>query len=183
MLPEMAAHNLNPALHHESKSCFCTCLALSKQSAEIAFPVMKQCGDGHWTPQSHRISNKYLQQVNFVVRMETMQQETERLLRRIGAWEEYGTHDTRPTTTTTSTTNSSITGTQPARRAGQNHATGASSKLAQHITPKLYQELFEYYRVDYENPYFNFTPPNLSWVESSFSQHLPPLTNQVAVSL
>ena len=161
-----------------------TCRRRLKQSAEAAFPVMKQCNDVHWKPQSRRISHKYMQQVNFVGRMETMEQDTERLLRQIGAWEQYGTHGTMPITTTTiSTTNSSITGTQPARRAGQNHATGAPSKLAQHITPKLYQELLDYYRVDYVNPYFNFTPPNLSWVEQSSSQLPPPLTNQVAVSL
>ena len=156
------------------------CLARSKQSAEAAFPIMKQCRDFHWTPQSHRISRKYLQQVNFIGRMETMQQDTERLLRRIGAWEQYGTHSTSTMTTTRNATHASNF-TQP-RHAGQHHSTGASSKLAQHITPKLYQQLLEYYRVDYENPYFNFTPPNLSWVDQSFSHH-PPLTNQVAVSL
>ena len=157
-----------------------TCRSRLKQSAEAAFPIMKQCTDQHWRPQSHRISHKYMQQVNFIGRMETMQQDTERLLRHIGAWEQYGTHSISTKTTTANSTYSSNF-TQP-RHAGQHHATGASSKLAQHITPKLYQQLLEYYRVDYDNPYFNFTPPNLSWLEqeSSLQQHALS-TKQLAV--
>ena len=154
-----------------------TCRSRLKQSAEAAFPVMKQCADFHWTPQSHRISHKYMQQVNFIGRMETMQQDTERLLRRIGAWEEYGTSTTTPKTST-SMTNSSNPTRHPA--VGRNHATGASSKLAQHITPKLYQQLMEYYRVDYKNPYFNFPKPNGSWLDQSSSQHQPS-TKQLAM--
>ena len=159
-----------------------TCLALSNQSAEIAFSVMKQCVDVHWAPQSNRISHKYMRQVNFIGRMETMQQDSERLLRRIGAWKQYGTHSTSTTTTNItipSSANTSYIGTNKPRHAGQSHATGASSKMAKHITPKLYQELLEYYRVDYENPYFNFTIPNMTWLEESFQQQ--PLTSQLEV--
>ena len=50
-----------------------SCRRRLKQSAEAAFPIMKQCNDIHWKPQNQRISHKYMQQVNFVGRMETMQ--------------------------------------------------------------------------------------------------------------
>ncbi|KAL7565636.1 hypothetical protein ACA910_018996 [Epithemia clementina (nom. ined.)] len=69
-----------------------SCGAQIKQSPQAALSIIRQgCPDNpHWRPQSKRISQKYLQHVNFIGRLETVQQDSETLLRRIGAWEKFG---------------------------------------------------------------------------------------------
>ncbi|KAL7569570.1 hypothetical protein ACA910_013936 [Epithemia clementina (nom. ined.)] len=66
------------------------CVDQINESAQAAFAILKNCSDPHWMPQSKRISAKYLQQVNFLSRLETVQQDSETLLRRIGAWHDFG---------------------------------------------------------------------------------------------
>ena len=154
--------------HNDS---FAACRRAVKTSAEQAFEIMKDCPNGHWLPQSHRIRRKYMQQINFVGRLETVQDDAQRLLRRIGAWEDFGQSGWGPNQTdaifaTRISPNDATTMTGEQKKAaflGQHHATFASTKLKQHIPPTLYPKLLEYYREDYENPLFHFTIPDLGY--------------------
>ena len=158
-------------------------------SATRAFNIVKTCRNGHWAPQSHRISPKYRAQVNFVGRLETVTADSERLLRQIGAWEKFGRTGWGPqgtdrffaprNMTTTSSNNhkqnesmasdsssSSQSQTaqspQPPTPHHDPHFTHAASHMAQHMTPKLYAQLLEYYAEDYATTWFGFVPPNQS---------------------
>ncbi|KAL7578660.1 hypothetical protein ACA910_009802 [Epithemia clementina (nom. ined.)] len=162
-----------------------TCKQMVLASAESAFPIMKRCNnDEHWITQSKRISPKYMQQINFIGRIETVQEDSEALLRRIGAWETFGQTGWGPNGTDPifKPRSKEAAGNkkplEPQQKQqkpvhtgnfaqgkhmidGQNHATHARDKLTQHITPKLYGQLLEYYHEDYENPWFNFSAPKL----------------------
>ena len=180
---------------------------LQTSSLEIAFPLLRTCRNRHWIPQSQRMSNKFWRHINFWGRIETVQEDAERLLRRIGAWEQYGQtgwgiNGTEPVFTTRSSSSSNnnnnqnhnnqshsrnnnrrprqasrqqrqrqqgqLQQQQQQRRRetldgrpedGQAHATHAHDKLFQYLTPKLYQQLSEYYRRDYQHPYLCLTQP------------------------
>ncbi|KAL7573552.1 hypothetical protein ACA910_008691 [Epithemia clementina (nom. ined.)] len=66
------------------------CVSNLKESLEKALPIMEQCNDPHWALQSDRISAKYQTRLNFIGNLDSIQQDSEALLRRIGAWDEFG---------------------------------------------------------------------------------------------
>jgi hypothetical protein len=130
--------------------------ARSSPAAFLDFVRHQPCDNSHWRPQSRRMEPKYWERIDFVGHMETVAQDAERLLRKIGAWEQYGAagwplHHVNGTTTTDGRIFAS-TG-----KSGRKHATGAASKLVQYVTPTLERALEEYYVADYTHPLLNLT--------------------------
>jgi hypothetical protein len=54
--------------------------------------VKMTCKDTHWAPQRSFIDDKWWPSINFVGHLETAAADMEQLLRRVGAWEQYGTN-------------------------------------------------------------------------------------------
>lgn len=52
--------------------------------------VIPSCSDPHWMPQAYRMEGKYWKYINFVGRFETLENDTRKLLKHIGAWDDYG---------------------------------------------------------------------------------------------
>lgn len=140
---------------HEDIAC---CSILKKCNEKITnipsfLETIRNCHDDHWAPQSNRLDEKYWKYINFVGRMETMSEDTEKLLRRVGAWEEYaksgwGTYHNKSMIETNG--------------GSQTHTTGSSSKLLEWFTPDLERMVEDFYSEDYKNPVLNFEKVNFT---------------------
>ncbi len=114
--------------------------------------IMRQCGDPHWQPQSKRLdAASNWQFINFVGRFERRMEDTHKLLKRIGAFDEFGKSgwDSKNASLAVFETNTAL------------HKTGSSKKMDQHYTEQVRKNVLEYYRKDYEMEIFNFTSPIL----------------------
>lgn len=114
--------------------------------------LTRKCKDDHWQPQALRMDpndpmSTIWKTINFVGHWESIQEDAQRLLRKIGAWDDYGASgwDSR----------------------GQHfifqsmetvsHKSGASQRLAQYYTPQLEAEIGERYSIDYDHPVLGLT--------------------------
>mmetsp|Transcript_12332 Transcript_12332/g.35173 ORF Transcript_12332/g.35173 Transcript_12332/m.35173 type:complete len:698 (-) Transcript_12332:2054-4147(-) len=115
--------------------------------------TIQTCQNDHWEPQNHRMEAKYWKYINFVGHMENINHDTKKLLKRVGAWEEYGKTGWGPHR------NESMV-----RTAGgsQSHKTDSSSKIYQWFNPKNERLVEKFYIDDYENQLFNFQITNLT---------------------
>lgn len=123
------------------------------QTSPMAFLefVERYCNNAHWRPQSLRLTDKYWPVINFVGHMETVAEDAERLLRQVGAWEEYGASgwgESSSQDSSSSIFQSSL---------GRTHATSAASRLASLLSASLENELERFYAKDYEHPVLNLT--------------------------
>ncbi|CAB9517487.1 carbohydrate [Seminavis robusta] len=109
--------------------------------------AIHNCKDSHWDPQSERMETKYWKYLNFIGHLETVQQDAKRLLRKIGAWEQYGKNGWGKNETSAIFESAD----------GTHHANNAKSKLQEYLYPELEQEVEEFYEDDYNNKLFNFT--------------------------
>lgn len=100
------------------------------------------------------MEEKYWKYINFVGHMETMDRDAQRLLKRIGAWDEYGK------TGWGKNGNSSMVEKSGSNR--QSHTTGANNRILQWFTPERERLIESFYAKDYENPIFNFSVKNLT---------------------
>jgi hypothetical protein len=98
------------------------------------------------------MEDKYWKHINFVGKMETINEDTEKLLKKVGAWDDYGKTGWGPNR------NQSITETSGGK---QSHKTGSASKIDQWFTPNTERLVEDFYRADYENPVFDFAITNL----------------------
>lgn len=91
------------------------------------------------------MEEKYWKYINFVGHMEHQEHDAEVLLRKIGAWDTYGTSGwgDNGTEHVFQTSGSGL---------GRRHATGARDKLKQYLTPADEAALEEWYAQDYANP-------------------------------
>ena len=99
------------------------------------------------------MEEKYWGYINFVGRLENMNEDAERLLKRVGAWEEYGQNGWGPYR------NESIIS---ATGGEQSHKTGSNSKIYQWFTPEKERRIEKFYIEDYDNKAFNFKITNLT---------------------
>lgn len=116
---------------------------------EDFYVIAKNCDNPHWRPQSRRLpqSKDWNDAINFVGYMETIQADSERLLRQIGAWDDFG----RTGWGGNNHTNDSIFH----GSLGRKHATSASSHRYEHVSPELEAMLrTELYAQDYQHPVF-----------------------------
>lgn len=95
-----------------------------------------------------RMEEKYWPYINFVGHMENMSHDAEALLRRVGAWEQFG---------------ASGWGTNKTERifegpSGRQHATNATEKLKQYLTPSDEQILDRWYAPDYNHSVMGLEP-------------------------
>jgi hypothetical protein len=130
--------------------------------------VMTRCHDIHWQPQYKRLTKAInWKHINFVGRFENKMEDTHSLLRRIGAFDDYGAFgwgerktnnngngNGNQSTTTTQTKSLSIFETNTAW-----HSTGSGNKVDEYYTDKLLESVVRYYRKDYDLELFNFTIP------------------------
>jgi hypothetical protein len=111
-------------------------------------------------PQNERMENKYWKYINFVGHMSNMKDDTEKLLKRLGAWDEYGQTGWGPYRN-----ESIVQGSSPSSSSGsatQNHATGSSNKIHQWYNPENERLVEKFYADDYKNELFDFKIVNLT---------------------
>lgn len=111
------------------------------------------CEDPHWTLQSNRMESKYWPHINFIGHLESAAQDAEVLLRRVGAWDEYGASGWG-----SSGQNSIFAENQSP------HTTGSKNRLAAYYTPQLERVVdFELYRKDYEHAFLGLKIKPIDW--------------------
>ncbi len=110
--------------------------------------VMTDCDDIHWQPQHKRMNMDNWKLINFVGKMENVMNDTHLLLKRIGAFEEFGASGWGEFR------NESIFQSNAA-----GHQTGSSKKVKEYYTPELFNQVLEHVRGDYEMELFDFTIP------------------------
>lgn len=59
-------------------------------SLDLFVELVKECDQPYWRPQSRRMEPKYFNYINFLGHHETIQDDSMKLLQKIGAWEEFG---------------------------------------------------------------------------------------------
>jgi hypothetical protein len=122
-------------------------------TAQGFLELIHTCHDSHWVPQHYRLPPRLWKYVNFVGKFENVQEDANRLLQRIGAWEEYGS------------TGWGADGNLSIFQKGettQTHVTNSQTKIWQWYTPALERKVEAFYAMDYANPIFNFTMQNLT---------------------
>ena len=135
-----------------SKCCSYTgkCVDQAKSSLSGFLQIIYICDNAHWRPQWKRMEEKYWPYINFVGRMETIQDDAERLLKKVGAWDMYGKSGWG------SSGKDSIFQAK-AGGVGRHHATNAKNKLKSYFTPDLEMLVDQFYAGDYEHSILNFT--------------------------
>jgi len=108
------------------------------------------CEDAHWRTQNDRIDFKFWSYMDDIGHVETAAADSERLLKRIGAWEEFGAsgwghNGTLP-----------IFGSKETEAAGT-HSTYAEYQVWKYYTPEIEKAVERRYQEDFDNPLFNFT--------------------------
>lgn len=101
--------------------------------------VVPNCKDKHWEPQHQRVDAKYWSHMNFVGHMESMAADAQRLLERVGAWDDYGSHGWPPN------------GQSVFQGTAVKHATDSSGLLRSYFTPQLEALVDRMVLPDYEN--------------------------------
>lgn len=123
----------------------------SKTNFSDFLNLARRCENEHWSPQNRRIDAKYWPYMNFVGHMDSAAEFAERLLRHVGAWEEFGATGWGPNG------NESIF--LPHQKA--KHATSAKDRMKNYYTPDLERAVDDYCYLDYLVPYMNMTKRTL----------------------
>lgn len=126
------------------------------------------CPDDHWKPQHKRLAPSNYKFINFVGKFETIMEDTHRLLKQIGAFEEFGSHGWgidkyQQTNEFTGQTLNITKSLAIFERNHANHKSGASNQWSKDLyyTDSLRRLVYEWYRKDYECELYNFTKPKL----------------------
>lgn len=142
---------LDKALHANSSYVVGACCKTKRDCWEQAqtfagfFELTEQCLDTHWRPQSQRMEPKYLPLLDFVGHMETLESDAEKLLKKIGAWEDYGAFGWG-----TDGTERIYQSSSSVHHATSSSKSDSSSRLAKYYTPELERVVEARYAVDYE---------------------------------
>mmetsp|Transcript_790 Transcript_790/g.1756 ORF Transcript_790/g.1756 Transcript_790/m.1756 type:complete len:389 (-) Transcript_790:64-1230(-) len=155
----------NPKLQNNKRvelELYRRCLPLSpleKDTTEDTFPFryfvdkfMAHCRDPHWEPQSNRLKAANWKKINFVGHFDNLKEDAHQLLRKIGAFEEFGL-GWGPENKTIFEKNLVL------------HATSSKDKLHRYFhgnSTELETIVLKYYRNDYLNEVINLTKPE-SW--------------------
>lgn len=112
--------------------------------------LTRVCEDEHWRPQNDRVDYKYWPYINYIGHIETAAADAESLLKKIGAWDEFGKtgwgrhHNKKIFATADIATTEA-------------HYTWSNKEVWKWYTPAIEQQVERKYRGDYENPLFDFT--------------------------
>ena len=143
-----------------SKCCRLTQDCADSAKTSVGFlELIRNCSDPHWDPQSQRMEAKFWPYINFVGHFEHLSRDGPALLKKIGAWEEFGYGWGRDGNATLFSSSS---------KQQQTHSTGSSEKVWQWLTPSLERKIETYYREDYQQPLFEFEIKNLTknyWIK------------------
>lgn len=99
------------------------------------------------------MEEKYWPYINFVGHMESIGNDTESLLKKIGAWDKWGATGWGPHGNLSITVESDFS---------QSHTTGSLHKVYQWYSPERERLVESFYSLDYENPLFGFPMTNLT---------------------
>lgn len=108
--------------------------------------ILPKCDDPHWTPQHMVMADKFWPIINFIGHFERIQEDTKRLLFRLGQntstlWDQFGESGWGGT-------NNSIYD----KELSVAHGTGAKNYLSMHLnTPALHAQIEHYYYKDYDH--------------------------------
>ena len=116
------------------------------------FQLVQKCPDDHWRHQSHRMERKFLPLLNFVGHLETMTNDAERLLKRIGAWDDYGQSGWgRDGTEAIFSSKSDV------QHKTSDTAEASRNRLAKYYSPRLERLVERWFAEDYMIPQFHLT--------------------------
>lgn len=104
------------------------------------------CHNQHWRPQHLQMTSQQWSYINFVGHMDLIQEDAERLLKRLGVWEQFGSSGWG------SNRKERIFQKEAGDNTGRSHATNAKRYLRSYITPELEIELNDYFANDYNHP-------------------------------
>jgi hypothetical protein len=143
----------------ESRNCMAIkkcreCVEHGRSSLSSFLSLIHTCHNDHWEVQTTRMEAKYWKYINFVGHLDTMAQDGERLLRQIGAWEQYGGTGWGPHS------NSSMF--DKTAQKTQSHLTDSKSKVQTYYNPTLERQVEQFYHEDYDNPLFGFPKTKLT---------------------
>ena len=136
----------------------------------INMTVVDGCYNPHWGPLTDRIEPKFWRKMNFVGKLENLQEDGKKLMQRIGAWEEHGKTGWGPdgTLPVFAREKRAEVGVEEARAAGQGHATDSHSRLEAFYAhrPRLHRLVTEYYQKDYDFKMLGYDPPEFNFSAS-----------------
>lgn len=141
----------NDHLHILKRCCPDGSCIEGAQTIEGFLKLCGVCEDEHWRAQHKRMESKYWPYMDMVLHVETAEQDAQLLLKKIGAWEQYGQSGWGSDDSLAIFASKEVSG------AGE-HATWSQYKHWQWYTPETELKVETFFRVDYENPLFNFTP-------------------------
>jgi len=126
--------------------------------------LLRPCWDTHWRSQYERMKPANWGLIDFVGRFEDKLADTHRLLKRIGAYEEYGAAGWGESfdPETNATRSLSIFETNTAL-----HKTGSSDAMSKHYSETVRKTVSGIFRRDYELKLFNFTDPMTDSAETA----------------
>lgn len=105
------------------------------------------CHNQHWRPQHMQMTSPQWSYINFVGHMDTLKDDAERLLKRLGVWEKFGSSGWG-----SNGKEQIFQSEMQGDNTGRMHATNAKRYIRSYITPELEIELNEYYANDYNHP-------------------------------
>jgi hypothetical protein len=107
----------------------------------------RECKDSHWGPQSERMEATYFPLLDFVGHLESAEEDARELLKRVGAWEEFG-----KTGWGVHHNESIFQSTSAVRHSTSNGTMESKSRLPLYYTPELEAEIEERLSQDYLIP-------------------------------
>ena len=119
---------------------------------ELFVNLTAKCRNWHWKPQSERLEGKFWGSINYVGRLENLAVDGERLLRKVGIWERYGSSGWGP--------HQNLSLFNLASR--RNHAADSSSKFSTMYTAELERKVEQRYKTDYDHPVLGFARTRLA---------------------
>jgi hypothetical protein len=148
---------LDKAMRNEGQSFMTRCCpgrggkrktCLKKARAFQGFiELTRKCKDSHWGPQSERMEAKYFPLLDFVGHLESGEEDARELLKRVGAWEEFGKKGWG-----VNHNESIFQSTSAVRHATSNGTMESKSRLPLYYTPELEDEIEERFSQDYLIP-------------------------------
>ena len=109
---------------------------------------MKQCKDPHWLPQSSRMNPSNWDFINFVGHFDSLAQDAQSLLKRVGAWESFGFDGWGVYQ------NRSFLENNDAK-----HATSSHTRIRKFYTPEIKRLALDYLQADYDLAMLNLERP------------------------